>query len=116
MTAKSIGMSATGEAKRLVNELLRMEVRCPGDLPAAMRRLGNRYGLDWRVFWNLRYRPPEDVFVGVFEKLKAAYRAECVRQLNRLQHDLKLAEASGTDVGDLKTAAETLMAALHAKH
>ena len=109
MIAKS-DFSATAEAKRIVNELLRLESRGSGDLEAAMRRLGNRYGLSWRVFWNLRYRNPEDVFVGVFEKLKTAYRAECRRQLRKLEHEIRIAQSKGVFVDDLAAETERLVA------
>ena len=73
-----------------------------------MRRLGYRYGLDWRVFWNLRYRSPKDVFVGVFQKLQAAHRAECGRQIERLRHELEVAQAAGVPVDDLADQVEAL--------
>lgn len=96
-------MSAAAiEAKRLVNELLKLESRGAGDLEAAMRRLGNRYGIPWRVFWNFRYRTPSDVFVSVFEKLNEAHRAECGRQIERLRHELQIAKINGVHVEDLQ--------------
>lgn len=110
--AKSLDFSAAEEAKRLVNELLRMESRGAGDLESAMRRLGNRYGLNWRVFWNFRYRQPTDVFVSVFEKLKEAHRAECRRQIERLRHEITISELNGVYVQDLADQVEALAAEL----
>ena len=112
MSVNCVDLSATGEAKRLVNELLRLESRGAGDLENAMRRLGQRYGMNWRVFWQLRYRNPEDVFVGVFEGLKRAYRAECRRQLRKLEHELQVAQIKGVSVDDLKASADHLVAQL----
>ena len=103
------GVSAAGmEAKRLVNELLKLESRGAGDLENAMRRLGRRYGIPWRVFWTLRYRAPSDLFVSVFEKLKEANRAECGRQIERLKHELQIAEINGVHVQDLADQVEAL--------
>ena len=112
MSAKSLDLSAAEEAKRIVNELLKLESRGAGDLEASMRRLGNRYGLDWRVFWRLRYRTPKDVFVSVFEKLKEAHRAECRRQIERLNHELQIAQLKGVHVEDIRAEAEALVAQL----
>ena len=110
MSAKSLDLSATAEAKRIVNELLKLESRGAGDLENAMRRLGNRNGLNWRVFWTLRYRTPDDVFVGVFEKLKAAYRAECRRQLRKLENEIRIAQLKGVHVEDIASEIEDLVA------
>lgn len=104
--------SAGDEARRLVNELLRLESRGSGDLEAAMRRLANRYGLPWRVFWNLRYRKQKDVFVGVLRKLQEAHRAECRRQIERLRHELSIAKLNGVHVEDLEDQVSTLSAEL----
>lgn len=106
--------AAVIEARRLVNELLKLESRGAGDLENAMRRLGNRYGISWRVFWNLRYRTPSDVFVSVFEKLKEAHRAECGRQIERLRHELRIAELNGVHVEDLQDQVSALAAELEA--
>lgn len=99
-------------ARRIASELLRMESRGAGDLENAMKRLGVRHGINWRVFWALRYRAPKDMFVGVYEKLNTAYRAECGRQLERLQHELHVARAKGVVVDDIETTAGDLVAQL----
>jgi hypothetical protein len=59
----------------------------------AMHRLESRYGIPWRTFWQLRYRAPKDVFVGVYLQLKTAYEAECARQERLMRHELAVAEA-----------------------
>jgi len=70
------------------------ESRGPGDTENAMRRLENRYGIPWRVFWNLRYRPPADILVGIWRQLHAAYEQECTRQERLLAHERHVAEAA----------------------
>lgn len=88
-------MSATSDAVAWANELLRRESRGPGDSENAMRRLEARYGISWRTFWQLRYRPPSDVFVGVYQRLHAAYLAECERQERLLRHEIEIVKAKG---------------------
>jgi hypothetical protein len=103
MNAKPLSdFSAIEEAKRLVDELLRLESRGVGDRENAMRRLANRYGLPWRTFWNIKYRNRKDVFVGVLRKLREAHRAECRRELNRMAHEMEIAKINGVYVDDLQ--------------
>lgn len=111
-TTAKVHCTSVDEAIRLVNELIRMESRGAGDTENAMRRLAHRYGLNWRVFWTLRYRRPKDVFVSVFEKLQAAHRAECGRQIERLRHELEIAKINGVHVEDIADQAATLIAEL----
>lgn len=101
-------MSAAIQAQRLVNEMLRWESRGAGDTENAMRRLGNRHGIPWRVFWTLKYRAPKDLFVSVFEEIKAAHKAEAQRQLQKVQHELQIAEINGIYVRDLADQVEAL--------
>lgn len=101
MRVKSVDDDVVAECKRIVAELIRSESRGNGDNEGAMKRLANRHGLSWRVFWNLKYRNPKDVFVGVYRKLQAAHRAECGRQLSRIRHELEMARAAGVPVEDL---------------
>ncbi len=86
-------MSGAADARAWANELVRRESRGPGDMENAMRRLEYRYGINWRTFWQLRYRPPSDVFVGVYLQLKAAYEAECERQERMLRHEREITKA-----------------------
>ena len=107
-------LSAITEAKRLVDELLRLESRGVGDRENAMRRLGNRYGLPWRTFWNIKYRDQKDVFVGVLRRLQEAHRAECGRQIKRLRHEIQISELNGVEVQDIRHQVEALAAELEA--
>lgn len=54
------------------------------------------HGINWRTFWQLRYRPPSDVFVGVYLSLKAAYEAECERQERLLRHEREVTKAKAS--------------------
>lgn len=92
MTAKLSYQSGVSEAKEWASHMVVREMRSPGDLENAMRRLEGRYGIPWRTFWNLRYRPPADILVGVWRQLHAAYEAECQRQERLLAHERHIAE------------------------
>jgi hypothetical protein len=104
--------SAGDEARKIVNDLLRLESRGAGDLEGAMRRLGNRYGLPWRTFWTIKYRHPKDLMCGVMGRLREAHAAECQRQIERLRHELSIAKINGVHVQDLEDQAATLRAEL----
>lgn len=86
------------DARRWAGALLAREHRGPGDtLDAAMWRAEQKWGIERGTFWGLRYRPPSDVMVSVYMRLKAAYDHECERQEARLAHELKLTKAAGLD-------------------
>lgn len=108
MSAKVNDLSGVDEAKRLAAELLKLETRGTGDTEAAMRRLAHRYGLDWHVFWRLRYRTPKDVFVGVLRALREAHHNECRRQLGKLRHEIEIARLKGVCCEDIVAAAAAL--------
>jgi hypothetical protein len=85
---------ATGWAKRLTQ----IEARGPGDIENAWRRLEARYGIPWRAFWALRYRPPREMAASIYLRLQAAYSAECQRQIRRLEHEIAITKAkAGAD-------------------
>lgn len=107
--AEKVLCSGATEARAMALTMLRLEARGPGDMPNAMRRLARRHGLSWRVFWSLRYRPPPDVFVGVYRKLEAAYLAELERQERLLRHDIEITKLrTGPDHAAVR-AAEALV-------
>jgi hypothetical protein len=86
------------DARTWANALVAREHRGPGDtVDAAMWRAEQRYGIERSTFWSLRYRPPKDIVVGVYMRLKAAYEHECERQEARLAHELMLTKAAGRD-------------------
>ena len=93
MTAKLNYASGAGDAQLWSRQLVHFESRGPGDMENAMHRLETRYGIPWRTFWSLRYRPPADVLVGVWRQLHSAYEHECQRQERLLAHERHIAEA-----------------------
>ena len=96
------------EAQRWASALLEREHRGPGDtLDAAMWRAQQKWGIDHSTFWSLRYRPPREMFVSVYMRLRHAYEFECVRQEARLQHELMLAKAAGLNAATSPAVRET---------
>ena len=102
MSEKRNVLSGLPQAQAWANALVMREMKTPGDLINSMHRLERRYGISWRIFFNLRYRPPSDVLVGVYRQLHAAYQNECERQEKLLAHERHVAEAK-------VLAAETLL-------
>lgn len=95
------------DAQRWAGALLTREHRGPGDtLDAAMWRAEQKWGIDRSTFWSLRYRPPRDIVVSVYMRLKAAYEHEVERQEARLAHELLLAKAAGLDAVSSAVVAE----------
>lgn len=81
------------QATQWARELTQRECRGPGDLPNAWRRLEARYGVPAQTFWSLRYRRPKDLLASIYLQLRAAYQAECERQMRRLEHELAITKA-----------------------
>ena len=82
-------------AQRWAGALVEREFRGPGDtIDAAMWRAERKWGIERGTFWALRYRPPREIFVSVYMRLKAAYEVEIERQEARLQHELTLTKAA----------------------
>lgn len=104
MIANSKTLSGLTEAQHWANAMVMREMRTPGDLHNAMHRLESRYGIPWRVFFNLRYRAPADVLVGVYRQLKLAYEEECRRQERLLAHERHVAEALLSSAENLASA------------
>lgn len=98
------------QARDWVAKLIRLESRGAGDQEDAMRRLSVRYGIDRYEFWKIKYRPPKDVGVRLFLRLRAAYLAECDRQMEKLKNELEVARLKGVPVADLADQAEALVA------
>lgn len=71
-------------------DLTRMRARGPGDMENAMRSLERDYGIDYWFIWQLRYRRDriKVLSVSVYDRLKAAYGAECERQIRKLKNEI----------------------------
>lgn len=74
--------------------LTQREVRAPGDMESAWRRLEHRYGVPVRMFWKLRYRKPKTLSVSIYARIKHAIDTERERQFQLLQRDIEIAKAT----------------------
>ena len=83
------------EAAEWSKSLTRMRARGPGDTENAMRSIEREYGVDYWLLWRLRYRRSvlKDIGISNYMRLKAAYQAECERQLRKLQNEIARTEA-----------------------
>lgn len=84
---------AVASAQMWARSLVQRESRGPGDLKNAMRRVSQRYGIDYSILYSLRYRPPNDILVGTYERLRNAYESECERQERLLRHEREITKA-----------------------
>jgi hypothetical protein len=87
--------------------LTRMKARGPGDTENAMRQIEREYGIDYGFLWSLRYRRDrlKIISISVYEKIAGAYRAECERQMRKLQHEITITEAiAGSDSNAVRAA------------
>lgn len=110
MSKMLLQLESVATAKNWADALVRRESRGTGDTENAMHRLETRYGIPWRVFWSLRYRPPKDMLVSVFCQLRAAYFSECERQQALLQHEITVARAKSVFVEDIMVEMDSLVA------
>jgi hypothetical protein len=97
------------QSAQWARELTRREARGPGDIEAAWHRLQHRYGVPFRTFWALRYRPPKTICADLYLRLCAAYQAECERQMRKLRHELEITKATAGAHSASVVAAETVV-------
>lgn len=71
-------------------DLTRMKARGPGDTDNAMRQIEREYGIDYGFLWSPRYRRErlKIMSVSVYERIAAAYTAECQRQMRKLENEI----------------------------
>src|SRR6185436_10159076 len=80
-------------AQEIAKHLVNRELRGPGDLENAMRRLESKYGIPHSFLWALRYRPPNDILLGAWMTLVTAYQVEIAKQERLLRMERANAEA-----------------------
>ena len=88
-----------------------MRAKGPGDTENAMRSIAREYDVDYWTLWRLRYRRSSlrDIGVTVYMRLKAAYQAECNRQMRKLKDEIKLTEAVAGPASPVVHAAKALV-------
>ena len=91
------------EAQGWADFLVRKEYRGPGDtLDAAMARCEWKHQVSRSVLWGIRYRPPKDMMVSLYMRLRDAYEAELARLDQRLEDELRKAEMLGSNATNSK--------------
>ena len=88
------------QAAQWSRDLTRMKARGPGDTENAMRQIEREYGVDYGYLWSLRYRRDRLRIIShsIYERLAAAYQAECSRQIRKLRHEIEVTEkVAGAD-------------------
>ena len=88
-------------------DLTRMKARGPGDTENAMRSVAREYNIDYGFLWSLRYRRDRlrIISVSVYETIRAAYRAECERQMRKLENEIaRTEEVAGADSSAVRAA------------
>jgi len=107
---KDLKMSDTAyldQAAVWSKDLTRMKARGPGDTENAMRRIEREYGIDYGFIWSLRYRRDRlrTISISVYEGIRAAYRAECERQMRELENEIiKTEQVTGPDNAAVRAA------------
>jgi hypothetical protein len=87
--------------------LTRMKARGTGDTKGAMRSIQREYGIDYGILWSLRYRRGrlKTISHSIYERIAAAYRMECERQIRKLQDEIRRTEAvAGADSTAIRAA------------
>lgn len=91
------------DARRWAEFLIKLEFKGPGDtLDAAMARCERKHRVSRSVLWGLRYRPPKDLLVSVYMKLRDAYEGELSKLDRRLAEEIRIAELIGEDATNTK--------------
>ncbi len=92
-------------------DLTRIRARGPGDIENAMRAIERDYGIDYWTLWRLRYRKDQirDIGVSIYMRLRAAYQAECERQLRKMRHEIEATKAIAGPTAASVVAAEALV-------
>ncbi|WP_422383249.1 hypothetical protein [Roseibium album] len=85
-------------AQDIARSMVERESRGSGDLPNAMKRLEERHKLPSGLLHSLRYRPPKDLMLSVWQSLVDAYQTECLRQARLLEHELKVTRELTNDL------------------
>lgn len=103
------------DAANWSRQLAQMKSRGPGDLENAMIQIEREYGIDYWTQWTLRYRKNrfKDIGIGLYHRIRDAYRTECERQMRKLSHELSITKALAGAGHASVAAAEAVVHAAH---
>lgn len=83
------------QSRAMARDIVNADVRGPGDLENAMRRVEARFGIPFSALWALLYRPPKDIGVSIYARLQAAHESVREAQMRKYQDELERTKASG---------------------
>lgn len=95
-------------AAEMAGKLVAREMRGPGDIPNAMRRIEARYGVPAETLRSLRYQKPKTILAHVYARIAAAYEAEIERQHRLLDHERSITKAKNGFAAALVRTADAL--------
>lgn len=75
------------QSRAMARDIVNADVRGPGDLENAMRRVESSFGIPFSALWALRYRPPKDIGVSIYARLQAAHEAVREAQMRKFQEN-----------------------------
>ncbi|TIW28712.1 MAG: hypothetical protein E5V63_04340 [Mesorhizobium sp.] len=110
-------MSSAEVATGYVRRMIEFETRGRGDLENVLSRLEVKYALPRWTVNNLRTGRAKSVEAGIFARIRAAYLDVCVRQVEKLQHEIAIEKVLNEDdtFEDLEREAAALAARIAAK-
>jgi alpha-tubulin suppressor-like RCC1 family protein len=110
-------MSAADMAAGYVRSMIEKETAGWGDTSNALHRISAKYQLPFHTLINLRTGRSKTVEHTIFNKIRGAYISVCLRQLEKLQHEIAIEKAKGSDDAfeDIASEAEMLAALVEKK-
>lgn len=108
LRGKQMASQYVSDARKWADHLVMREYQGPGQMDRAMDRASQKTGVDRGVFWSLRYRPPGDILVSVYMRIKAAYEADCQRLERAADHERSITRTSNAVAKSLVKASDSL--------
>ncbi len=90
-------MSSAAVAGDYLRLMIAEEMTAWGDQKSALNRLAIRYRLPFWTANNIRTGRAKTIEADMFQRIRQAYLDVCERQIERLQHELAIEKAKGTD-------------------
>jgi hypothetical protein len=110
-------MTAETAAADYVRRMIATETCGWGDTSQALRRIATKHGISYHTLNNIRTGRIKTVGATIFQKIHGAYISTCLRQIEKLQHEIAVEKAKRADdtFDDLASEAEMLAALVEKK-
>ena len=110
------GMSTVEQAMGYVKRMIASEAKGWGDQENAQHRIEAKYGISFWALERLRTGRAKSVDMGLFQRIRGAYLDLCERQVAKIQSEIAIERALGSDtLEDLEAEAASLAARIAAK-